>query len=111
MASAASRVLPSPMRRLTIAIVPMASDRQTGNMRNRNWNAAPTAAVDTAPRCPTNAKMVACPAAAIRFSMIPGHASSSAACCGWRAASAAARGLGAGVASSAASTVELKERR
>ena len=48
--SAAVRARPSPMRRLTCAIVPIASDRQTGNIRKRNWNAAPTAAIDTALR-------------------------------------------------------------
>ena len=48
--SAAVSVRPSPIRRLTCAIVPIASDRQTGNRRKRNCHDAPTAAVAVAPR-------------------------------------------------------------
>ena len=112
--SAAVRILPSPIRRLTCAIVPIASERHTGNIRKRNCSDAPTAAVAIAPRWPTNTKTVACPPAAMRFSMIPGQASSSAARCGWSAASSAARRLGAGgcsACSSATSAVKLTARR
>src|SRR3954468_7797621 len=103
-ASAASAGRPSPILRLTIAIVPIASDRHTGNMRNRKLPAAPTPAVAVAPRWPTNAKMIAVPAAVSDCSMMLGHASSIAARAGESFASCAARALGVGAASSSTSS-------
>ncbi len=99
-ASAASAGRPSPMRRLTTATVPIASERQTGNIRKRKLPAAPTPAVAVAPSCPTNAKTAAVPSALSDCSMIPGQASSSAARLGDSFASSAARALGTGASSS-----------
>ena len=48
--SAARCGRPSPIRRLTCAIVPIPRDRQIGNSRNENCNAAPTAEIAAAPR-------------------------------------------------------------
>ena len=103
-ASAASVARPSPMRRLTTAIVPIANERHTGNMRKRKLPAAPTPAVAVAPRCPTKAKTIAVPNALTDCSMMPGHASSRAARLGERRASSAARALGVGVSSPSTSS-------
>ena len=109
-ASAASAGRPSPIRRLTIAIVPMASDRHTGNIKNRKFPAAPAPAVAVAPRCPTSEKTTAVASALTDCSMIPGHASSSAARAGERRASSAARVVGPGASSSTSSAVWMLTR-
>ena len=88
------------MRRLTTATVPIASERQTGNIRKRKLPAAPTPAVAVAPSCPTKANTAAVPSALSDCSMIPGQASSSAARLGDSLASSAARALGTGASSS-----------